>query len=92
MCYLDMRTGTLEVDPKYGTALAVPEGNPDSGPFIVRLGIMWPHGFTARRAGLEVEVVNLQGKVVALTGRRYTIYGQAAPIGMWSACPDVTPA
>ena len=33
----------------------------------------WPKGFTARRAGSEVEVIDAAGKVVLMTGRRYRV-------------------
>jgi hypothetical protein len=53
-------TGRLVVDPKYGTSF---NGKP----------VMWPVGFTARRAGAEVEVLDAQGTVRATTGRTYHI-------------------
>ena len=31
----------------------------------------WPKGFTARRSGSEVEVIDPAGNVVLMTGRRY---------------------
>ena len=33
--------------------------------------LAWPNGFTARRAGSEVEVLDPAGNVVLTTGRRY---------------------
>jgi hypothetical protein len=53
-------TGPLVVDPTYGTSF---NGKP----------VMWRTGFTARRAGGEVEVLDSAGKVVATTGRLYHI-------------------
>jgi hypothetical protein len=60
-------TGPLVVDPKYGTSL---NGKP----------VMWPVGFTARRVGGEVKVLDGAGNVRATTGRLYHI--SIAPV--WS--------
>jgi hypothetical protein len=38
--------------------------------------VMWPGGYTGRRVGVEVQVLNEAGDVVATTGRRYRIDGQ----------------
>lgn len=35
--------------------------------------LAWPRGFTARRAGSEVEVLDPSGNVVLTTGRRYRL-------------------
>jgi hypothetical protein len=59
-------TALLVVDPKYGTSL---NGQP----------VMWPKGYTARRAGSEVDVLDTQGKVIATTGRTYHISRAYAP-------------
>ena len=59
-------TAPLVVDPKYGTSF---NGQP----------VMWPSGYTARRAGSEVEVLNTHGKVIATTGRTYHIAHAYAP-------------
>lgn len=53
-------TALLVVDPKYGTSF---DGKP----------LMWPVGYTGRRLGDEVEVLNAAGTVVATTGRLYHI-------------------
>jgi hypothetical protein len=53
-------TGQLVVDPKYGTSF---RDRP----------VMWPDGYTARRAGGEVEVLDADGLVKATTGRTYHI-------------------
>jgi hypothetical protein len=53
-------TAPLTVDAKYGTSFG---GKP----------MMWPDGYTARRAGAEVVVLNSSGKVVATTRRLYHI-------------------
>lgn len=51
-------TADLVADPTYGTTFA---GRP----------VMWPHGYTARLAGAEVEVLDASGNVKAKTGRTY---------------------
>jgi len=50
--------GLLTADAAHGTSL---RGKP----------VMWPVGYSARRAGSEVEVLNAKGAVVATTGRVY---------------------
>jgi hypothetical protein len=57
----------LLVDPEYGTTLA---GYPDT-----RAPVMWPPGFTGRRVGSEVVVVDPNGNAVATTGHSYRISG-----------------
>ena len=74
-CFAADVSGLLVVDPTYGTAIA---GN--HHPSMVNLGdepvtVAWRPGFTARRSGSEVEVVNPQGFVVATTGRSYRFLG-----------------
>ena len=59
-------TAQLVVDESYGTRFA---GRP----------VMWPIGFTARRAGAEVEVLDADGNVRATTGRIYHISLAPAP-------------
>ena len=39
------------------------------------LDIYWPDGFTGRRAGTEVEILDGMGRVVAATGQRYKLRG-----------------
>ena len=53
-------TGPLVADPTYGTSF---RGQP----------VMWPAGYSARRAGSEVEVLDATGRVRATTGRIYHI-------------------
>lgn len=57
--------GLLAVDQKWGTSI---NGKP----------AIWPVGWTGRRVGLEVEVLDDAGKVRAITGRRY--YFAVGPI------------
>jgi len=65
-CYTDFAVGQLVVDAAYGAAI-VENGRPTP--------VMWPPGYTARRAGSEVEVLDPHGSVVARTGSRYQIEG-----------------
>jgi hypothetical protein len=37
---------------------------------------MWPPGFTGRRVGSEVAVVDTNGNLVATTGQSYSIKGE----------------
>lgn len=90
-CFVADQYGLLVVDPTDGTALTG-TGHPN-----MRLGsdglstVAWPHGFTARRSGSEVEVLDPQGNVVATTGRSYHFLGgfvQAGGAGLgW---PELT--
>jgi hypothetical protein len=67
--------GQLVSDAKYGTAIGATP-------------VMWPLGFTGRREGSEVVVLDPTGDVVATTGRTYRLDG-----GYWgegfSACGAV---
>jgi len=59
-------TAPLLAEPRYGTSWF---GKP----------VMWPKGYTARRAGSEVEVLDAHGKVKATTGRTYHMSRAYAP-------------
>jgi hypothetical protein len=65
-CFLNAIDGPLVVDPKYGTAMAF-------GDHMVV--IAWGSGYTARRDGSEVSVLDPDGNVVATTGKKYRIEG-----------------
>jgi hypothetical protein len=60
-CGLMPRMGDLTADPAFGTTLG-------GGAAV------WPSGYTGRRVGSEVEVLDRSGKVVATTGQRYQFY------------------
>jgi len=72
----------------FGTAVGSAGGAP----------LTWPRGYTARRAGTEVEVLDRDGKVVLKTGGRYWMcptpssdYTKAISewvIGEVKPCPD----
>ena len=59
-------TAPLLAESQYGTSFF---GKP----------VMWPAGYTARRRGSEVEVLDTEGKVKATTGRTYHISQAYAP-------------
>jgi hypothetical protein len=64
-CHLLPFDGLLVVDPKYGTAIITDAG---------RETMSWRPGFTGRRIGSEVEVVDPNGRVQVTTGRRISYY------------------
>jgi hypothetical protein len=66
-CFLGSETGKLIVDSKYGTAFMTGANG------IVP--VMWPPGFTGRRVGSEVVVLDPLGNALATTGRTYQIGG-----------------
>lgn len=65
-CYTSGASGVLTADATYGTAIIENEAS---------IPVMWPHGFTGRRSGYQVEVVDTSGHVVARTGTRVQIDG-----------------
>ena len=72
----------LIVDSKYGTALDREYGTSPTGP----VPVMWPPGFTGRRVGGAVVVVDPKGRAVAETGQSYLFSGNVlirAPVGGW---------
>jgi hypothetical protein len=79
-CLLMGPTGRLVVDPVHGTAFVKewpsyvegppPGWSPEPGP------VAWPHGYTAKWAGSEIEVHDASGDLVAVTGQRYEIAGR----------------
>ena len=67
-CWLNAYQSNEELvaHPEYGTAIKYGSGAIEAA--------VWPRGFTARRNGSEVEVLDASGAVVATTGRRYAFY------------------
>jgi hypothetical protein len=66
--------------------------DPNSGTSINNSPIMWPVGFTGRRDGAEVEVLDAGGNVVATTGRTYhlsmgMVSGKAASTDIGGSFP-----
>jgi hypothetical protein len=96
LCYLATASGRLVVDPSHGTAIIGSGGTVDG-----RTIVAWRPGYTARRIGFEVEVLDPQGRVVATTGRSYLIPGGYVDPGefgrpdlprmVWWACDDPEP-
>lgn len=71
-CYTSAATGLLRYDPTVGTTI---EDETAMTLAPVAVPIMWLPGFSARRLGSEVEVLDADGNVVATSGRRYRIDG-----------------
>lgn len=78
-CFAATGSGLLVVDPMYGTAIIGPDSMVELGDEPVT--VAWRPGFTARRIGSEVEVLDPWGNVVATTGRSYTIFGGLVSAG-----------
>jgi hypothetical protein len=77
-CFLAGVEGELIVDPEFG--LAWRAGTDDIRP------VVWPRGFTGRRVGIEVEVLDRDGKVVATTGWKGEITYSKLESGLVFAC------
>jgi hypothetical protein len=82
-CYTNSAAGPLIVDRDYGTAIKDMDVGGSSAPMT------WRPGFTARRVGSEVEVLDPDGKAVAITGRSYRLAGGYVHGEFW-ACDFVT--
>src|SRR4051794_21734770 len=76
-CVLDLfYVADVIADPTSGTPTDAATGEP----------FAWPKGFTARRAGPEVEVFNRGGNVVLTTGTRYRMCPPPDDAGfVWNA-------
>ena len=96
-CFLHSVSGSLVVDPKYGTAIIDNQS-------ATLTTVAWRTGFTARRIGSQVVVIDPQGNEVATTGKSYRIAGGLVSPGgssglVWPelrtlvfwACNSVTP-
>jgi hypothetical protein len=70
-------SGVLRPDPSFGTVIGTTP-------------IMWPVGYTARRVGSEVEVLDMEGRVKATTGRSYRM--SIAPLNNFPVAPSFNPA
>jgi hypothetical protein len=71
-CYTNFASGPLHADPDYGTVVQDFSADTEPAPVVP---VMWPIGYTARRSGTEIEVLDGAGRVVAKTGHRYQIEG-----------------
>jgi hypothetical protein len=76
--------GRLVADATSGTALIT--GN--RGAVVP---VVWRPGFTGRRSGSEVQVVDPQGNVVAVTGHKYSLDGGSMDNGDIMAADFVWP-
>lgn len=81
-CILMHEVVDVIADPASGTPVIEHGGEP----------MRWPKGFTAWRAGTEVEVLDATGAVVLRTGARYSLcpseYMSGWVIGMVRPCSD----
>jgi len=84
----------LIADARFGTAII------DSA-FEKAIPVMWRQGFSGRRSGADVAVLDPSGKVVAQTGHGYRIEGTYWPppgdagpgsSTVWYACAAVEPS
>ena len=73
-CYLWYGQGELIEDATHGTAIREPYGN-------IR-ALEWPMGYSARRSGGTIEVLDTTGDVAAMTGRKYPF-----PTSAWGPDP-----
>jgi hypothetical protein len=83
-CFTYWATGPLSVDATSGTAIIDTDADATTTE-----PVMWRPGFTGRRVGSEVEVLDPNGNVAAVTGRNYKIEGGHIPAGFF-ACGFVT--
>jgi hypothetical protein len=81
-CYVANTTGLLIGDPQAGTAIVSEDMSRTTVP------VRWPAGYTGRKSGDQVEVLDASGHVVARTGQRYELLGGYDDDGSWAACVD----
>ena len=77
-CPANVVHGPLVVDIKAGTAII------DNG---VRKPIRWPPGYSGRRSGGEIEILDASGTVVGRTGTVVALDGGEVERGTWLTCP-----
>jgi hypothetical protein len=77
-CPANVVEAELVADDNAGSAIL------DAG---VRKPVRWPFGYTGRRRGTEVEILDRTGTVVARTGTRIRLGGGEVGAGTWFACP-----
>ena len=82
-CHTFATTGTLVPDGEAGTAI-VEDGTTRTLP------VRWPEGFSGRRVGTVIEVLDDAGNVIAKTGERYEFVGGYGEDG-WRGCHQVIP-
>lgn len=81
-CYTSGTIGELVADPVAGTAIIERSGR--------RIPVTWPKGWTGRRSGWEVEVVDASDAVVLRTGTRVSLMGGYHTDGSFLTCGGQT--
>lgn len=81
-CFVANTTGLLVPDATAGTAIVQEDMAKITAP------VLWPMGYTARRSGDQVEVLDRAGHVVARTGQRYELLGGYNSANQWIACHE----
>jgi hypothetical protein len=91
-CFTNSAAGLLIVDPNYGTAILDEDAATVTRQQPRPVPVMWRPGFSGRQSGSQVQVLDPDGRVVAVTGNRYRIQGGYwAYVNAFLACGDVTP-
>jgi hypothetical protein len=89
-CYVDIHEGLLVADPTTGTALLQESEVPQGSTNVRQSGtvpLVWRPGFSGRRVGAEIEVLDRQGNVVATTGQHVMLTGGSQPsLRGWLVC------
>jgi hypothetical protein len=81
-CYTSGTIGELVADPVAGTAIIERSGR--------RIAVTWPKGWTGRRSGWEVEVVDASNAAVLRTGTRVSLMGGYHSDGTFLTCGGQT--
>ena len=77
-CYLSPIHGELALDSTGGMTFDAPDGT---------WPVVWPYGYTARRAGAQVVVRSAQGEIVARTGGAVDLWvGPPGDRGRYVVC------
>lgn len=79
-CPASLIVGEFVADPEAGTAI-VGAGQ--------RYQVRWPPGYAGRRMGNEIEVLDADGAVVAVTGVRRQLGGGNTAPGIWDTCEGI---
>jgi hypothetical protein len=83
-CMDALAGGTIVDDPRWGTALAQDDG--------IRMQVVWPAGYAARRIDGVLELLDESGHVVARAGDRVLVAGGMGAGQAWFACGPPEPA
>jgi hypothetical protein len=82
VCFLPGFSGTLEDDPTAGFVFDTQYGD--------RIPVLWQPGWTARKSGSVIEVIDSWGTVFARTGGAFSPNGGVDSHGNWDMC-ELTP-